>query len=45
MQNDLVKKLVWTGVMATASAVASIAARKLAEQIWIRLFNEEPPID
>lgn len=45
MQNDMVKKLVWTGVMAGASALAAIAARKLAEQIWIRVFNEPPPVD
>lgn len=44
MQNDLVKKLVWSGVMATVSAIAAIAARKAAEQIWIRIFDEEPPI-
>lgn len=45
MQNDLVKKLVWSGVMAGVSALAAIAARKVAEQIWIRVFNEPPPID
>ena len=45
MQNDIVKKLVWSGVLAGVSAVAAIAARKVAEQIWIRVFNEEPPID
>lgn len=45
MQNDLVKKLVWSGVMAGVSALAAIAARKAAEQIWIRVFNEPPPID
>lgn len=45
MQNDLVKKLVWSGVMAGVSALAAIVARKAAEQIWIRVFNEPPPID
>lgn len=45
MQNELVKKLVWTGVMTAASALAAIAARKAAEQIWIRVFNEHPPTD
>jgi hypothetical protein len=44
LQNDLVKKLVWSGVMATVSAIAAIAARKGAEQLWIRLFGEEPPL-
>jgi len=45
LQNDLVKKLVWSGVMAGVSALAAIAGRKAAEQIWTKLFNEAPPID
>lgn len=45
MQNDMVKKLVWSGVMAGVSALAAIAARKVAEQVWIRVFDEPPPID
>ncbi|MBI2692227.1 MAG: hypothetical protein HYX29_09835 [Solirubrobacterales bacterium] len=45
MQNDMVKKLVYSGVLAGVSAIAAIAARKITEQIWIRVFNEEPPID
>lgn len=45
MQNDLVKKLVWSGVMAGVSALAAIAARKGAEVIWTKVFNEPPPID
>jgi hypothetical protein len=44
LQNDLVKKLVWSGVLATVSAIAAIAARKAAEQVWIRVFGEEPPV-
>lgn len=45
MQNDMVKKLVYSGILAGVSAIAAIAARKIAEQIWIRVFNEEPPVD
>lgn len=45
MQNDMVKRLAYSGVLAAVSALAAIAARKLAEQIWIKVFNEEPPID
>ncbi len=45
MQNDIVKKLVWSGVLASVGAIAAIASRKVAEQIWIRIFNEPPPID
>lgn len=45
VHNDLVKKLMWSGVLAGVSALAAIAARKAAEQIWVRLFNEPPPVD
>ncbi len=45
VQNDMVKKLIWSGVMAAVSALAAIAARKAAEQIWVRVFDEGPPID
>ncbi|MBJ7458342.1 MAG: DUF4235 domain-containing protein [Thermoleophilaceae bacterium] len=45
MQNDIVKKLVWSGILAGVGAVAAIVARKVAEQIWIRVFNEPPPVD
>jgi hypothetical protein len=43
VQHDLVKRLIWSGVMAGVSALAAIAASKLAEQIWTRVFGEEPP--
>lgn len=45
MQNDLVQKLMWSGLMALVSAVAAIAARKAAEQAWTRIFGQGPPID
>ncbi|MFT4049807.1 MAG: DUF4235 domain-containing protein [Solirubrobacterales bacterium] len=45
MHNDLVQKLMWSGLMALASAVAAIAARKAAEQVWTRVFGQGPPID
>jgi len=43
MQNPLVKRLVWSGLMAGLGAVASIATNKVAVMIWRSLFNEEPP--
>jgi hypothetical protein len=43
MDNDIVKRLVWSGVLAGASALASIAATRLAAVIWRRVFDEEPP--
>ena len=43
MDNDLVKRLMWTGLLAGTGAVVSIVANRLATIIWMRLFDEEPP--
>jgi hypothetical protein len=43
MDNDMVKRLVWSGVLAASSALASIAATRLAAILWRRVFDEEPP--
>ena len=45
MQNEIVKRLVWSGIVAGIGAIAALTARKVAEQLWIRLFNEPPPGD
>ncbi len=39
----MVKRLVWSGLLAGCSALASIAAHRVASLIWRRLFDEEPP--
>ncbi len=43
MDNDIVRKLIWSGVLAGASALASIAAARLAAVVWRQIFNEDPP--
>ena len=43
MDNDLVKRLMWTGLLAGTGALVSIVANRLATIIWIRVFNEDPP--
>ncbi len=43
MDNEIVKRLAWSGVLAASSALASIAATRLAAFIWKRVFDEEPP--
>jgi hypothetical protein len=43
MENEMVKRLVWSGLLAATSALASIAAARLAGVIWRRVFDEEPP--
>ena len=44
MENDIVRRLIWTGLVAGLSALASVAATKAAGKIYIRVFNEEPPV-
>jgi hypothetical protein len=43
MDNDMVKRLVWSGVLTAVSALASIAATRLAAVVWRRVFDEDPP--
>lgn len=45
MNNDLTKRLMWTGLLAGLGALASLVTTKLATQIWQRVFDEDPPID
>jgi hypothetical protein len=43
MENEMVRRLLWSGMLAASSALASIAAARLAAIVWRRLFDEEPP--
>jgi hypothetical protein len=43
MDNDLVKRLAWSGLLAGLGALASIATQRVATLVWKRLFDEEPP--
>ena len=43
MDNDLVKRLVWSGLLAATGALASIAATRIAALAYRRLYDEDPP--
>ena len=43
MDNDIVKKLAWTGLVAAFGALASIAAARVAAFVYQRIFDEDPP--
>jgi hypothetical protein len=43
MDNEIVKRLTWSGLLAASSALASIVAARIAAVIWRRVFDEEPP--
>ena len=43
MDSDIVRRLIWTGLLAATGALASIAAARVSAVIYRRLFDEEPP--
>jgi hypothetical protein len=42
-ESPLVKRLLWSGLLAGIGALSSVAATRLAAVIWKRVFGEEPP--
>jgi hypothetical protein len=43
MQNEVVKRLVWSGLLAGLGALATVVTTRVATVIWVRVFGEEPP--
>jgi hypothetical protein len=43
MNNDMVKRLIWSGLLAGLGALASIATTRAAAMIWRRIYGEDPP--
>jgi hypothetical protein len=43
MESDMVKRLMWSGLLAALGAVSGIVVQRLATVVWKRLFDEEPP--
>lgn len=43
MQNDLAKRLLWSGVVTGVGALSTIVAQRIATVIWVRVFDEDPP--
>jgi hypothetical protein len=41
--NEMVRRLMWSGLLAGIGAAASVATTKLATLIWRRVFGEDPP--
>jgi hypothetical protein len=42
-QDDMMKRLIWGGLLAAFGALASIAANRMAATVWRRVFDEDPP--
>jgi hypothetical protein len=43
VDNELVKRLVWSGLLAATGALASIIAARMAGLAYRRIYNEDPP--
>jgi len=43
MENEIVKRLVWSGMLTALGALASLLATRVAAILYRRLFEEEPP--
>jgi hypothetical protein len=41
--NEMVKRLLWAGLLAGLGALASVVTSKVAALIWRRVFGEDPP--
>jgi hypothetical protein len=41
--NDVVKRLLWAGLLAGLGALASVITTRTAAVIWRRTFGEDPP--
>jgi hypothetical protein len=43
MDNEMVRKLIWSAMLAATGALASIAAAKASAILYRRIFEEDPP--
>jgi hypothetical protein len=43
MDNEIVKRLMYSALLAGLGAIASVATAKAAHLIWFRVFGEDPP--
>jgi hypothetical protein len=43
VENELVKRLVYSGLLAATGALASIVAARLAAAVFRRIYGEDPP--
>lgn len=43
MENDILRRLLWAGLLAATGALATVIANRAAAAIWVRVFKEDPP--
>jgi hypothetical protein len=42
-ESPLVKRLLWSGLLAAIGALSSLVAARIAALVWTRVFHEDPP--
>jgi hypothetical protein len=43
VDNEIVRRLIWSGLLAATGALASIVAARASAIIYRRIFEEDPP--
>ena len=43
MDSEIVRRLIWAGMLAATGALATVAAHRVSEVLYRRVFHEEPP--
>jgi hypothetical protein len=43
LDNDIVKRLAWSGLLAGFGALASVVVTRAAAVVYRRMFGEDPP--
>ncbi len=44
MENDILRRLLWTGLVAATGRAGERGSRnRVAAVIWVRVFEEDPP--
>jgi hypothetical protein len=42
-ESPLVKRMLWSGLLAGTGALATLLAARVSAMIWKQLFDEDPP--
>jgi hypothetical protein len=43
MDNEVVRRLIWSAMLAGTGALASVVAHRAATMLYQRVFGEDPP--
>ena len=43
MESDVVKRLMWSGLVAGLGALSGMVVHRVPTMVWRRLFDEDPP--